>query len=265
MLTVRDVHVTFNPGTALAVRALRGVDLHVEAGQFVTVIGTNGAGKSTLLSVIAGDVSPDAGSVSIGGQDVTAMPAGVRAGMIGRVFQDPRIGTCASLSVEENLALAASRGGRRGLRNALGGPSRRKYLAEQLERLGLGLHDRLHSMVGTLSGGQRQAVSLLMATLLPMKVLILDEHTAALDPGAAARVLDLSAEINREQRLTTLMVTHSMRHSLEFGDRTIMMTEGRVALDIAGEKRRGYDVKALMDLFSRTTGRVVEDDQLVLS
>lgn len=185
--------------------------------------------------------------------------------MIGRVFQDPRIGTCASLSVEENLALAATRGQRRGLRNVLGGADRRRFLAERLTHLGLGLHDRLDVPVGTLSGGQRQAVSLLMATLLPMKLLVLDEHTAALDPGAAARVLELSAEINREQRLTTLMVTHSMRHALEYGDRTVMMTGGRIALDVCGEERARYDVNARMELFRRTTGQAVEDDQLVLS
>ncbi|WP_159587278.1 ABC transporter ATP-binding protein [Chelativorans xinjiangense] len=265
MLSVRGVHVTFNPGTALAVEALRGVDLDVPAGQFVTVIGTNGAGKSTLLSMVAGDVRPDRGRVAVDGKDLTLLPARARAGVIGRVFQDPRIGTCASLSVEENLALAASRGRRRNLRNALGGSRRRAFLAEQLERLGLGLQDRITSPVGTLSGGQRQAVSLLMATLLPMKVLILDEHTAALDPGAAAQVLALSAEINKEQALTTLMVTHSMRQALDYGDRTIMMTAGRIALDVAGEERRRYEVGTLMELFKRNTGEPVEDDQLVLS
>jgi putative tryptophan/tyrosine transport system ATP-binding protein len=265
MLSLRDIHLTFNPGTPLAVFALRGVDLDVAAGEFVTVIGTNGAGKSTMLSVVAGDVRPDEGTITIDGRDVTRLPAEARAGIIGRVFQDPRIGTCPSLTVEENLALAASRGGRRGFRNALGSPRRRRMFAEQLERLDLGLERRLGSTIGTLSGGQRQAVSLLMATLLPMKVLILDEHTAALDPATAARVLALSAEINEEQKLTTLMVTHSMRDSLDFGDRTIMMSAGRIVLDVAGEKRRGYDVKALMDLFARVTGKAVEDDQLVLS
>lgn len=265
MLSLRNVHVTFNRGTALAVPALQGIDLDVPAGQFVTLIGTNGAGKSTLLSVVAGDVRPERGTVMVEGKDLTPLPSRARAGIIGRVFQDPRIGTCASLSVEENLALALSRGRRRSLRNALGDSKRRALLAEQLERLGLGLQDRLTAPVGTLSGGQRQAVSLLMATLPPMKVLILDEHTAALDPGAAARVLQLSAEINQEQSLTTLMVTHSMRQALDYGDRTIMMTAGRIALDVTGTERAGYDVGTLMELFKRTTGEPVEDDQLVLS
>jgi len=265
MLAVRDLHLTFNPGTVLAVPALRGVDLDVPAGQFVAVIGTNGAGKSTLLSAIAGDVRPDRGTVSVDGRDVTAWPTRRRARLMGRVFQDPRIATCPSLTVEENLALAATRHGRRGLRPALGGPPRRRVIADRLARLGLGLQDRLGARVGTLSGGQRQAVSLLMATLLPMKLLLLDEHTAALDPVAAARVLDLSAEISGEQRLTTLMVTHSMRHALDYGDRTIMMNAGRIVLDVAGEERARYDVKALMDLFTQATGKAVEDDQLVLS
>ncbi|MEI2385518.1 ATP-binding cassette domain-containing protein [Breoghania sp. JC706] len=265
MLSVCDAYVTFNPGTPLAVPALRGVDLDIEAGEFVTVIGTNGAGKSTLLSAVAGDVRLDRGGIYIDGHDVTAWPTEQRAAMIGRVFQEPRAGTCSSLTVEENLALAASRGGRRGLRTALGRGSQRRRLADQVARLGMGLEDRLGALAGTLSGGQRQALSLLMATLLPMKILILDEHTAALDPGAAATVLDLSAEITGEQRLTTLMVTHSMRNSLDFGTRTIMMNAGRILLDIHGDKRKDYDVPDLLDLFKKTTGSAVEDDQLVLA
>ncbi|WP_029056923.1 ABC transporter ATP-binding protein [Stappia stellulata] len=265
MLSVCDAYITFNPGTPLAVPALRGVDLDIAEGEFVTVIGTNGAGKSTLLSAVAGDVRLDRGGVYIDGHDVTARPTEQRAGMIGRVFQEPRAGTCSSLTVEENLALAASRGGRRRLRNALGGSRKKRELAEQLSRLGMGLEDRLGAMAGTLSGGQRQALSLLMATLLPMKILILDEHTAALDPGAAATVLELSAEITGEQKLTALMVTHSMRNSLDFGSRTIMMNAGRVLLDIHGEERKGYDVPDLLDLFKKTTGTEVEDDQLILA
>lgn len=265
MLSIENVFVTFNAGTPLAVAALRGVDLEVGAGEFVTVIGTNGAGKSTLLSAVAGDVRVDRGRIAIDGQDVTPLPTEARAGVIGRVFQDPRAGTCASLTVEENLSLAASRGGRRSLRSALGGASRRQRLADRLAHLGMGLEARLGQPVGTLSGGQRQALSLLMATLLPMKVLILDEHTAALDPGAAARVLDLSAEITGEQTLTCLMVTHSMRQSLDFGGRTIMMDAGRVALDISGAERARVGVPDLLDLFRRETGSAAEDDALVLS
>lgn len=265
MLRIRNAHVTFNPGSPLAVHALRGVDLDISKGEFVTVIGTNGAGKSTLLSAIAGDVELEKGTITIDDEDVTRWPTERRSTVIGRVFQEPRAGTCGSLTVEENLALAASRGGRRGLRNALGSVGTRRQLAERLERLGMGLESRLGANVGTLSGGQRQALSLLMATLLPMKILILDEHTAALDPGAAATVLDLSAEITGVQKLTTLMVTHSMRNSLDYGDRTIMMNCGRVLLDIRGEERKGYDVPDLLDLFKKTTGSMVEDDQLVLS
>lgn len=265
MLKVQNAHITFNAGTPLAVSALRGVDLEVTCGEFVTVIGTNGAGKSTLLSAIAGDVQLERGAIFIDGQDVTSWPTERRSTVIGRVFQEPRAGTCGSLTVEENLALAASRSGRRGLRNALGRGQRRRHFAEQLARLGIGLEDRLGASVGTLSGGQRQALSLLMATLLPMKILILDEHTAALDPGATATVLELSAEMTGEQKLTTLMVTHSMRNSLDYGDRTVMLNAGRVLLDIRGDERQRYDVPDLLDLFKKMTGSMVEDDQLVLA
>jgi putative ABC transport system ATP-binding protein len=195
MLELRDIRVTFNGGTALAVPALRSVDLSIAAGEFVTIIGTNGAGKSTLLSVVAGDVAPESGRVVLDGLDVTRRSTPERAGVIGRVFQDPRIGTCEGLTVEENLALAAARSVRRGLRHALGDAARRCRFVEQVARLGLGLEDRLGARVGTLSGGQRQAISLLMATLLPMKLLLLDEPTAALDPRAARLVIDLAAEI----------------------------------------------------------------------
>ncbi|MTH95688.1 ABC transporter ATP-binding protein [Roseibium sp. RKSG952] len=265
MLSFRNAFVTFNPGTPLAVPALRGVDLDIEKGEFVTVIGTNGAGKSTLLSAVAGDVRLDKGHIYIDGNDVTFWPAEQRAGMIGRVFQEPRAGTCSSLTVEENLALAASRGWRRGLGNALRTARKRCKIADQLARLGMGLEDRLGAVAGTLSGGQRQALSLLMATLLPMKILILDEHTAALDPGAAATILNLSAEITGEQRLTALMVTHSMRNSLEFGTRTIMMNAGRVLLDIHGAERETYDVSDFLNLFKQTTGSAVSDDSLLLA
>jgi putative ABC transport system ATP-binding protein len=265
MLRVRNLHVSFNAGTAMAVHALRGVDLDIDAGQFVTVIGTNGSGKSTLLSAIAGDFRPDEGSICIGEEDIVDFPARQRAAYIGRVFQDPKAGTCASLTVEENLALAASRVGRRGLRFALGSSVRRKAVADQLERLELGLQGRLASPAETLSGGQRQAICLLMATMLPMKLLLLDEHTAALDPVAARRILELSTEISRKQKLTTLMVTHSMRDALNCGDRTIMLAEGRIALDIAGDERKRHDVKSLLDLFARKNGYRIEDDTLILS
>jgi putative tryptophan/tyrosine transport system ATP-binding protein len=265
MLELRDLGVTFNAGSPIEVHALRGVGLSVRAGEFVTVIGTNGAGKSTLISVVAGDVLPECGGVTIDGIDVTRWPTEARAHLVGRVFQDPRVGTCESLTIEENLALASVRSRRRGLRAALGDGRMRRRFVERLEGLGLGLERRLKARVGTLSGGQRQAIGLLMATLLPMKLLLLDEHTAALDPRAARLILELSDGIAEEQRLTVLMVTHSMRQSLDHGDRTIMMSEGRVVLDISGPARRGYQVDDLLRLFESARGAAVDDDALMLS
>ncbi|PWC47022.1 ABC transporter ATP-binding protein [Azospirillum sp. TSA6c] len=265
MLRLTDVHITFNPGTPTEVRALRGVSLDITPGEFVTVIGSNGAGKSTLLSTIVGTVRPDRGSILLGTEDVTDWPAARRARDIARVFQEPRLGTCGSLSIEENLALAARRGQSRGLRFALAGGHQRRRFADLLARLGLGLEDRMAAPIGTLSGGQRQAVSLLMATLAAMKILVLDEHTAALDPGAAAKVLELSAEIARSERLTTLMVTHSMRDAITYGQRTIMMDRGRIVLDIKGAEREKLDIPDLLELFGRATGRAADDDQLMLA
>ncbi len=265
MLRLTNLHLTFNPGTPTEVRALRGVSLDIAPGEFVTVIGSNGAGKSTLLSAIVGTVRPDRGSILLGTEDVTDWPAARRARDIARVFQEPRLGTCGSLSIEENLALAARRGRPRGLRLALAGGRQRRHFADLLARLGLGLEDRMAAPIGTLSGGQRQAVSLLMATLASMKILVLDEHTAALDPGAAAKVLELSAEIARSERLTTLMVTHSMRDALAYGHRTIMMDRGRIVLDIKGGERGKLDIPDLLDLFGKATGRTADDDQLMLA
>lgn len=264
MLGLDNISVTFNPGTALEVNALRGLSLAVPDGQFLTVIGSNGAGKSTLLSLVSGAVSPSVGRITLDGEDVTRMPARLRARSIGRVFQDPRIGTCTALTVEENLALAAARSGRRGLRKALGSGARRRELAERIEGLDLGLEAKLGAPIGALSGGQRQAVSLLMATLLPMKLLLLDEHTAALDPRAAARILQLSAEISEAQHLTTIMVTHSMRQALDHGSRTVMMSGGRVVLDVEGETRAGYDVPDLIAMFGQASGGEVAEDRMLL-
>ncbi len=263
MIEIRQLQVTFNPGTPLENPALRGIDLDIPAGQFLTVIGGNGAGKSTLLNALAGEAPVASGVIAFDGQDVTGWTVAQRAQWIARVFQDPLAGTCGELTVEENLALAAARGQRRGLRPA-SRPERRTGFRDHLTRLGLGLEHRLADPMSLLSGGQRQAVSLLMATLRPMKILLLDEHTAALDPRTAAFVLDLTRTIVAEQRLTALMVTHSLRQALDIGDRTVMLHQGRVAFDIAGPERARLDVPDLLRLFEVSQGESVTDDELLL-
>lgn len=263
MIQVDQLQVTFGAGTPLENRALRGLSLTIPEGQFVTVIGSNGAGKSTLLNALAGEVLAQQGKILIDDQDVTRWPTNKRAGLVARVFQDPLAGTCESLTIEENMALALKRGHGRGLSASI----RREYQAqfkEKLARLGLGLEKRLSDRMGLLSGGQRQAVSLLMATLQPMKILLLDEHTAALDPKTAAFVLALTKNIIEEQNLTALMVTHSMRQALDVGDRTLMLHEGNIAFDVAGSEREGLDVPDLLALFSRTKGEELSDDSLLL-
>ncbi|WP_027133931.1 ABC transporter ATP-binding protein [Geminicoccus roseus] len=263
MIRLENIELTFSAGTPLETRALRGVSLSIEAGRFVTVIGSNGAGKSTLLGVLAGDVVPDAGSIVIDGRDVTRLPAHRRAELVARVFQDPKAGTCEGLTIEENMALGIARGSVRGLRPALDGERRRRF-RDSLAELGLGLEDRLGDPVGLLSGGQRQAVSLLMAALAPMKILLLDEHTAALDPRTAELVLDLTQKIVERHRLTALMVTHSMRQALDHGSRTVMLHEGKVAFDVADEARAGLDVPDLLALFRRRQGGELDDDALLV-
>ena len=263
MIRVQGIAVTFNSGTPMETRALRELDLAISVGEFVTVIGSNGAGKSTLLNVLTGDAPTSAGRVSIDEQDVTAWSPPERAALVARVFQDPMAGSCADLTIEENLALAAARGTRRGLRAAVDHQRREDFRA-RLRQLGLGLEMRLADRMGLLSGGQRQAVSLLMATLRPMKILLLDEHTAALDPKTAEFVLDLTRRIVAEQKLTTLMVTHSMRQALDCGERTVMLHEGRIVLDVAGAERTGLDVPDLLALFARQRGQQLADDSLLL-
>ena len=263
MIRVEGLGVVFNPGTVLETRALHGVDLAIPAGQFVTVIGSNGSGKSTLLNALAGTVEPEAGRIEVDGTDVTRWPAPRRAALVARVFQDPLAGSCAELSIEENLALAAARGRTRGLRPALDRNLRERFAGE-VAQLGLGLERRLGDRMGLLSGGQRQAVSLLMAALAPMKILLLDEHTAALDPRTAEFVLDLTRRIVAGHGLTTLMVTHSMRQALDCGERTIMLDEGRICFDLAGEERAGLDVPDLLDLFGRALGQRLDEDALLL-
>ncbi|MDH5748258.1 MAG: ABC transporter ATP-binding protein [Rhodospirillales bacterium] len=259
MIELQNLSMTFNRGTAMETPALRRLNLGISAGQFVTVIGSNGAGKSTLLNALAGEAAPDEGRVLVGGVDVTPWPTHKRAALVARVFQDPLAGSCGTLSVEENLSLAASRGKGRSLARAISPPTRETFRG-LLERLGLGLEDRLEDKMELLSGGQRQAVSLLMATLKPMKILLLDEHTAALDPKTAAFVLELTRNIVAEQGLTTLMVTHSMAQALAVGTRTVMLHQGQVILDVEGEARQGLTVHDLLDMFQRERGEVLDDD-----
>ncbi len=264
MIRTRSLTVTFNAGTPLETRALCGVDLDIPQGEFVAVIGSNGAGKSTLLNALSGEAAITAGSVMIDETDVTGWSAPRRARLIARVFQDPMAGTCAELTVEENLALACGRGRRGTLRAALP-RERREEFQDLLATLGLGLETRLGDSMGRLSGGQRQSVSLLMATLRPSSILLLDEHTAALDPKTGAAVLDLTDRIVNEKKLTTLMVTHSMRHALDHGSRIVMMHEGRIAFDVKGEERAGLDVPDLLEMFSRVRGEELDDDKLLLA
>ncbi len=263
MLDIKGVSKTFNPGTINEKAALRSVSLHLEDGDFVTVIGGNGAGKSTLLNTVAGTYFPDAGTITIGGVDVTRLPEHKRAKYIGRVFQDPMTGTAATMQIEENLALARRRGASRTLRPGITRAERGEY-RELLKTLDLGLEDRLTAKVGLLSGGQRQALTLLMASLVKPKLLLLDEHTAALDPKTAAKVLDATEKIVQRDHLTTLMITHNMRDAIVHGNRLIMMYEGRIALDISGEEKKKLTVEDLLAKFGQATGSDEADDKLLL-
>lgn len=263
MIEAKDIHVVFNPGTAIENRALRGLSLTIPESQFVTVIGSNGAGKSTILNVLAGEIAATSGHVKIGDQDVTKWSTERRAGLVARVFQDPLAGTCADLSIEENLALAMGRGKTRGFGKAVSS-ERRDFFREKISVLGLGLENRLEDKMGLLSGGQRQAVSLVMATLNPMKILLLDEHTAALDPKTAAFVLELTERLVKEGNLTTMMVTHSMRQALDHGERTVMLHEGTVVLDVSGDQRKNMKVEDLLHMFEKVRGEEIEDDKLLL-
>src|SRR5262245_26459878 len=263
MIQLEQVHKFFHRGEGHQVHALRGVDLEVGAGEFVTVIGSNGSGKSTLLNCLAGVHSVDEGRIVLGGRDVTELPAEQRAGWIGRVFQNPLDGTAANLSIEQNMALADLRGRPKRLRAGVSRERRERFRAA-LALLGLGLETRMAAPVRTLSGGQRQALTLLMTTLVPPQVLLLDEHTAALDPSAAALVADLTARLIAEQNLTALMVTHNMQQALSYGTRTLMMHQGRVLLDIGGAERARLTVQDLVRRFN-TERNVVADDRLLLS
>ncbi len=264
MLDVKNIKKTFNPGTVNEKTALRGVALHMEEGQFVTVIGGNGAGKSTLLNAVAGVWAVDQGTISIGGVNVTHLPEYKRAKYVGRVFQDPMMGTAATMQIDENMALAMRRGQHRTLRRGITRSERAEY-RELLKILDLGLEDRLTSKVGLLSGGQRQALTLLMATLQKPRLLLLDEHTAALDPKTAAKVLDATERIVNKDHLTTLMITHNMKDAIAHGDRLIMMYDGRIVIDVSGEEKRKLTVHQLLELFSKVSGSDEADDTLLLS
>lgn len=264
MMQAKNLKLTFNPGTPIENPALRGINLNIDEGEFVTVIGTNGAGKSTFLNAISGTTLVDSGSILLNGVDVTKKTAYQRADSVARVFQDPMAGTCEALTIEENMALAFKRGGKRGLGLALNNKNRQIF-KDKLAILKLGLENRLTDRMGLLSGGQRQAVSLLMASLQPSKILLLDEHTAALDPKTAAFVLELTDQIVVENGLTTMMVTHSMQQALAHGTRTVMLHQGQVVLDVSGDARKGMGVEDLLHMFEKTRGEKVEDDSLLLS
>ncbi|HJC21525.1 MAG TPA: ABC transporter ATP-binding protein [Candidatus Butyricicoccus avicola] len=258
MLKIRDVYKTFNRGTVNEKVAINGLDLTLEDGDFVTVIGGNGAGKSTMLNLIAGVFPVDSGKIILNGLNLNGLPEHKRARFLGRVFQDPMRGTAATMGIEENLALAYRRGKRRGLGHGITGEEREMY-REKLKSLDLGLEDRLTSKVGLLSGGQRQALTLLMATLQKPDLLLLDEHTAALDPKTADKVLQLTEEIVARDHLTTLMVTHNMKNAIQYGNRLIMMDAGRVVVDIRGEEKKNLSVRDLLEKFN------IQNDRMLLS
>ena len=264
MLEIKNISKTFNPGTINEKRALTNVSLTLNDGDFVTVIGGNGAGKSTLLNAIAGVWPVDSGSISIDGQDVTGLPDYRRAKLIGRVFQDPMTGTAATMQIDENLALAKRRGRRRGLRWGVTQAERGEY-RERLKLLNLGLEDRMTSKVGLLSGGQRQALTLLMATLQKPKLLLLDEHTAALDPKTAEKVLHATERIIDEDHLTALMITHNMRDAIAHGNRLIMMHEGHIIFDVSGEDKKNLKVSQLLEKFEEAAGEEFSNDRMMLS
>ena len=266
MLQLNDLHKTFNPGTVNEKVALNGVSLHMEAGDFATIVGSNGAGKSTLFNAITGGFIADEGSILLGGQDITFEPEHQRSKVIGHLFQDPLKGTAPNMTIEENLALAYLRAGT--APHAIFSRISRKdkeVFREKLALLDMGLEDRMKQPVGLLSGGQRQALTLLMATLVTPKLLLLDEHTAALDPATAEKVLRLTREIVEGERITCLMITHNMKNALELGNRTFMMDAGRVVLDIGGEERKGLTVDDLLERFRAGAGKNLDNDRILLS
>lgn len=264
MLEIKGVYKTFNPGTINEKKALNGIDLTLNDGDFVTVIGGNGAGKSTVMNMITGVYPVDKGSIKIDGVEITGMSEYKRAKFFGRVFQDPMTGTAANMEIAENLSIAERRGLKRTLRYSVSKKDKERY-KELLKTLDLGLEERLTSKVGLLSGGQRQALTLLMATLQKPKLLLLDEHTAALDPKTAAKVLTISKKIIEENNLTTMMVTHNMHDAIEYGNRLIMLHEGRIILDISGEEKKQLTVETLLKMFEKASGSEFTNDRALLS
>ncbi|OEU58257.1 MAG: ABC transporter ATP-binding protein [Desulfobulbaceae bacterium S3730MH12] len=264
MIGLNGIVKYFHRGSVNEVFALDNIDLQIEEGDFVTVIGSNGAGKSTLLNCIAGGFFPDSGKILINSQDVTAWPEYKRAKLISRVFQDPLLGTCPSATIEQNMALASLRGKKRGLARGVKSRDRDRF-REELKQLGLGLDKRLLDKVGLLSGGQRQALTMLMATMLRPDVLLLDEHIAALDPKTANQILLLTQEIVKQSKLTTLMITHNMKHAISFGNRLIMLHQGGILLDLKGEEKKNLTVKDLLAQFYKTQGEELALDSLLLN
>lgn len=263
MISLKNIKKYFHKGSVNEVFALNDINLEIEEGDFITVIGSNGAGKSTLLNCIAGSFFPDSGSITISGCEVTSWPEYKRAQFISRVFQDPLLGTCPSATIQQNMALAVRRGKRRGLAPGVRNKEKQLFRA-QLKHLGLGLEERLQDIVGLLSGGQRQALTMLMATLIRPEVLLLDEHIAALDPKTATQILNLTRDIVREQNLTTLMITHNMKHAIAFGNRLIMLHQGQIILDLKGKEKENLTVEDLLAQFYKSQGEELANDSLLL-
>ncbi|HHV72021.1 MAG TPA: ABC transporter ATP-binding protein [Clostridia bacterium] len=264
MLKIDNLHLTFNPQSVNEKKALRGVSLELAEGDFVTIVGSNGAGKSTLLNSVAGIYQPDRGCIVLNGKNITRMPVHRRASFIGRVFQDPKQGTAASMTIEENMALALRRGKRRGVSRGITKKDRDLF-REQLAILGLGLEDRLTTKVGLLSGGQRQALTLLMANLIKPKLLLLDEHTAALDPKTSEQILDLTERLITEGKITTLMVTHNLEQALKYGNRMVMMHEGEIILHVSGKEKEEMTVNKLLLKFEEVRGTAFSCDRAMLA
>ena len=261
MLRINDISITFNPGTVNAKKALDKLSLHVEKGDFISIIGANGAGKSTLFNAIGGSFITDEGTIQLDGKDITMMPEHKRARMIGRLFQDPMLGTAPDISIMENMALAAGKGGWLSILSS----QEKKNFRDRVAVLGMGLENRMSQPVGLLSGGQRQALTLLMATYNAPKLLLLDEHTAALDPATAEKVLEITKNVISENNLTCLMITHNMQNALDLGNRTLMMNQGQIIYDVQGEERSTLTVKDLLDKFKTKVGEELDNDRMLLA